>query len=202
MNIASTLKNEKVESALRMCLLGVLILYVLIRMLSTFNVFKEVITCGAEDTTIKDDKEYFEAGGYLFDNANNRTTEMVFEGKSAIKLIPESQYGFTISLGKPGAGKKYEASVWVHEDKISSDTSGSPMLVSSIGDKFWQAATDVVDTKGPWVKLHLKITIPNETYNEPLVIYCWNSTHNSVYFDNITIERNNYWKFFRPLFGS
>ena len=36
-----------------------------------------------------------------------------------------------------------------------------------------------------------------ENYHDPLMIFCWNKTKNEVYFDNMSIKQDNYWKFFR-----
>lgn len=193
----SIFKNKEIIEFWRLLLLFMLFIYILIPVLNAAGVFTEELGSGAETTVLKDNKEYFDANGYRFDNADRRSKEKAFEGSYSVKLSPEDQYGFSITLGTPKAKEEYEGSVWFYEEKISADTSGWPFLVAAAGKQFWKGATEVVQTKKGWEKLEFKITIPDGVYTDPLVIYCWNNTKNVVYFDNMTIKRQNYWKFFR-----
>jgi hypothetical protein len=187
-----------VEQFIRMSLLIGIFCYFLIRIFYSIGLFKEEIKCGVEKTVIRKGIEYFEANGYRFDNAYNRSNETAFEGEYAVKLTPENQYGFSITLGTPKPGDEYEASVWVRENKTSADTSGWPCLVASVGSLFWKGTTDFEELKNGWGKLHLKTIIPEGKYKkEPLVIYCWNTTKNVVFFDDMSIKRSNYWRFFK-----
>lgn len=190
-------RTKKIEYAVRIILLTGISIYILCRILYSIGFFKEQIRCGAEKIVIRKEKHYYGADGYRFDNANYRSSDMAYEGSFSVKLTPENQYGFSITLGTPKTGSEYLASVWVHENKISADTNGYPFLVASIGTQFWQGATEAIETNKVWYKLQLNITVPDGSYEEPLVIYCWNNTKNEVYFDNMIIERNNYFKFFK-----
>ena len=190
-------KNKEISDFVRIGLLLFLFAYILFRILDSMDLFIEEIHCGAEKVVTVDKKEYFLANGYRFDNANGRSSERAFEGSYSVKLTPENQYGLSITSGKPAAQEVYEGSVWFYENKIEADTTGWPFLVASIGNQFWKGATEIVQKKDGWGKLEFKITIPEGVYNDPLVVYCWNNTKNIVYFDNMTLRRKNYMKFFR-----
>lgn len=190
-------KNREVSEFGRMGLLLMVFIYIGIRIMDSTGLFVEELKCGVETTAYKDNKEYFEASGYRFDNANWRTNERALEGFYSVKLTPENQYGFSITLGTPKAKEEYEGSVWYYVEKTSADTTGLPFLVATIGKSFWKGATEVVQKKDGWNKLEFKIIVPDSVYKDPLVVYCWNNTKNAVYFDNMTIKRHNYLKFFR-----
>jgi hypothetical protein len=191
------LKNKDVKDLVRVGLLIMLCIYIVIRIMSSTGMFMEELRCGAETVAIVDGKEYFEANGYRFDNAAGRTNEQAFEGQYSVKLTPEREFGFSITLGTPKRKELYEGSVWFHEDKISADTTGWPFIVVTIGKHFWQGTIDVVQKKNGWNKLEFNIVVPDSAYTDPLVVYCWNNTKNNVYFDNMTIKRKNIKKFFR-----
>lgn len=192
------IRNIQTNNFIRNTLLIALLIYIVFRILGAMNFFVEEINCGAEKVVEKDKKEYFSANGYRFDNAIGRSNEKSFEGIYSVKLTPDNEFGMSITLGTPKPKEEYEASVWFFENKTSLDTMGWPFLVASVGKEFWKGTIDIVERKNEWSKLHLKIIIPEEEYNQdPLVIYCWNNTKNDVYFDNMTIKRKNYWKFFR-----
>lgn len=162
------------------------------------GLFMEEINCSAEKTISKENKECLVSdNGYEFDNANGRTDEKALESKYSIKLTPDNQYGMSMTLAVPKGGEEYEASVWCFENAISADSSGWPYLVVSVGNQFWKGVTNFSEKKNSWGKLHFKVIVPHGIYKDPLVIYCWNSTKNIVYFDNMTIKRENYLKFFK-----
>ena len=189
--------NKNVNDFVRGCLLILLFCYIAIRVLDSMGVFVEEINCSVENVAKQGDKECFMANGYFYDDAFGQSNEKAFEGNYSVKLTPEHQYGFSISLGIPKAKEVYEGSVWFYEIKISLDTAGWPYLVSAIGNQFWKGAKDVEEKKNGWGKLEFKIIIPDSVYKTPLMVYCWNNTKNIVYFDNMTIKRKNYMKFFK-----
>jgi len=190
-------KNKEVSDFVRIGLLLFLFAYILFRILGSMDLFIEEINCGAEKVVVVDNKEYFLANSYRFDNANGRSSERAFEGSYSVKLTPQNQYGLSITLGKTNPQDVYEGSVWFYENKTEADTTGWPFLVACIGKQFWKGTTEIVQKKDGWGKLEFKITIPDSVYKDPLVVYCWNNTKNTVYFDNMTIRRKNCMKFLR-----
>lgn len=191
------IKNKEIKQFVRITLLLVLFIYILFRILDFLSFFKETIICDVEKTIIKADNEYFEANGYAFKDAFNRSTEKALSGTHSVKLSPENQYGMSISLEVPKPNEEYEASVWCYVQQNIKDSTGLTTLVASSGNKFWKGAFEFIEMKDGWGKLYLKFTMPNEKYTDPLVIYCWNNTKNVAYFDNMTIVRKNYWKYFK-----
>ena len=162
------------------------------------GLFAEEINCGAEETLIKGQKTYYAAGAYTLEEAAFRSDEKAFEGKYSVKLTPKNQFGMSITMGTPRAKDELEASVWFYENKTSACTDDKPFLVATIGKNvFWKGSDEIIERKNGWSKLNFKIVIPEGVYQDPLVIYCWNKTKNDVYFDNMSIKHDNYWKFFK-----
>ena len=196
--INAVFQNKTLNQFVRVALLLVLISYIIFRVMNFLGFFIEDINCSAEKTVIREDKEYLVSdNGYRFDNSFGRTDEKAFEGKYSVKLTPEFQFGMSITFDTPKGGEEYEASVWCYENVTSADTAGWPFLVATVGSQFWKGTIDVTEKKDGWGKLHFKFTIPPADYKDPVVIYCWNSSKNTVYFDKINIKRKNYWKYFK-----
>ncbi len=196
--ITSGFKNKTLVQFVRVALLIALIVYIICRILYFLGFFIEEINCTAEQTITRNNKEYLVSdNGYRFDNANGRTNEKAMEGTYSVKLTPDNQFGMSMTFDIPKGGEEYEASVWCYEMVTSADTTGWPFLVVSVGNQFWKGVVEFSEKKDGWGKLHLKFTIPPARYKDPVVIYCWNSSKNVVYFDNMMIKRKNYWKFFR-----
>ena len=191
-------KSKEFIQFIRMAFLLTLICYLIFRVTDSLGFFIEEIKCGAEQVVKKDSTERLvSSGGYLFDNINGRTNEKSFEGSWSIKLTPENGFGMAIKLDIPPDKEEMEATVWRFIDKVSADTSKYAFIVASIGNTFWKGSCVGEETKNGWEKLHIRFTVPKGNYHEPLSFYCWNNTKNIVYFDNMTIKRKNYWKFFK-----
>ena len=190
--------NKELNNFVRITLLLAIAGYLLFKILDSYGFFIEQITCDAEEVVKKNDKEFLASNvGYLFDKTKGRTNERAFEGNYSIKLTPTNQYGMSITFDTPKDNEEIEASVWYNMHKISPDTSGYAFIVVSVGKNFWKGGYEAIEKKNGWGKLSLKVTIPKANYHDPIVVYCWNSTKNDVFFDNMTIKRNNYFKFFR-----
>jgi hypothetical protein len=191
------LKKNMWSDFIRISLLILLAGYIVFSVLDAMDVFVEEINCGAEKIVEKNKKIYFIANGYRFDNANGRSKERALEGEYAVKLTPKNEYGFSITLGTPQAKEVYEGSVWFYKEKTISDTIANPFLVASVGNQFWKGTMDVVETRNGWEKLDFKFTMPDGYYHDPLIVYCWNRTKKTIYFDNMTLKRRNVFKFFK-----
>lgn len=189
-------KNKEINDFVRISLLLILFGYITFHVWGSLGGFTEEIYCGAESTAGIGINEHFEANGYSFDNAYGRSEEKALTGRYSVKLTPENQYGMSIKLGIPKPNEEYEGSVWCYIQNNVIDTIGFECLVVASGNQFWKGATEFVEKRNGWGKLYFKIIMPNKKYTEPLVIYCWNSSKNITYFDNLTIKRKNYWKFF------
>ena len=189
--------NEFIQF-IRITLLLTLVVYLIFHVLNSLGFFVEEIKCGAEKVAKKDSTECLvSSGGYLFDNINGRTNEKAQEGSWSIKLTPDNGFGMAIKLDVPSENNEMEATVWRYINKISADTTKYAFIVASIGTTFWKGSCVGEETKNGWEKLSIRFSVPKGTYHDPLTIYCWNNTKNIVYFDNMTIKRKNYWKFFR-----
>lgn len=170
--------------------------YILFRILDTFDLFIETIDCGAEQIETGKKNSYYIANGYAFDNAYYQSTEKVFEGNYAIKLDPTTPFGFSITFDVPLSGEKFEATVWAYADSLRKED-GFFSLVATSGDKFWICSTDVLEQKNGWQKLSINFAIPDKIYTDPIVFYCWNNSKRVVFFDNLQIKKKNYWKYFK-----
>lgn len=189
-------KDSSLIYLIRIIFVLLIVVYILFRILDTFDLFIETIDCGAEQVETNEKNSFYVANGNAFDNAYYQSTEKIFEGKYSIKLDPTTPFGFSITFDVPLSGDKFEASVWAYSDSVGRDN-GFFSLVATSGDKFWICSTDVLEEKNGWKKLSINFVMPDKIYNDPIVFYCWNNSKGVVYFDNLQIKKKNYWKYFK-----
>ena len=157
----SIFKNKAFLQLVRVLLLLVFSVYLIFRVLYSFNFFMEEISCGAEQIIKKGDKEYLVSNvGYRYDSSIGRTDERAFEGKYSVKLTTVNPYGMSITFDEPRDDEEMEASVWCYMNKISADTTGYAFIVAKVDNSYWNGSYDVRERKNGWGKLSIKFTIP------------------------------------------
>ena len=154
---------------------------------TNFPVNKRLV-CDAERVTKKggkfiaanDSSEFFDGGWF-------RTNIDAYSGKHSALTIPKTKafaMGYKIKHAGPDAYLKL--SVW----RKSKDGKGT--LVAA-GDKtdimYLVTSTPVQSTKNGWEKLELEVYTPPNFGNGILSIYVWNNGTDTVYYDELTIER-------------
>ncbi len=146
------------------------------------------VSCSAEKIT-RDGKHFISENdsSILFDGAGSQTSKEAHSGKYSVVTYPKRAFAFGFKHNS-GPDWYYKISVW------RKSKSGNGILVATTKDvkKFYKTIkTPIsVDSSG-WEKLELEVFTPpffDET-RDYLQIYVWNNSKDTVYFDDIKIER-------------
>jgi len=152
-----------------------------------FPIGKKII-CDAETKTADGNK--FVAVGdstQLFNSGSQQTDLQAYSGDYSVLTIPKTKaFGMTYTIDHVGADQFYKVSVW----RKSKD--GVEPLVAAASDPklLYLTANKAIDTASDgWEKLEIILRTPPVFDNEKLSFYVWNNGNDSVFFDNLTIER-------------
>lgn len=152
-----------------------------------FPVGKKII-CDAEQLNEKGDKFIAKDDSSVFFNSGKLQSDLAaFNGKySAITIPKKGAFAFGHTIENAGPDWYFKVSVW----RKSKD--GNGVLTSSAKDpkKFYFATNHPVKKRSDgWEMLEMEIYTPPTFWNEPLTFYVWNNGTDTVYFDDLTIER-------------
>ena len=151
-----------------------------------FPINKKVI-CDAEKITEKgkfiaanDSTEFFD-GGYF------RSSIDAFSGKHSALTIPQKKaFAFGYSIKHSGPDNYFKVSVW----RKSKDGKGVLVAASAKKDFYYLATGVPVEKhKDGWEKLELEVYTPPNFGYQGLKFYVWNNGTDTVYFDDMYIER-------------
>jgi uncharacterized membrane protein len=144
------------------------------------------IRCDAENIT-EDNRFKTNVESVMLDNAGNRTNEKARSGNYSVKLTSQNPFGFTYRIFGGGLGDILHAEVWRF------GKSGSIVFSGNSGKDFYVTSAIPVenDTTG-WHKLELNYTISKEISGREIGIYLYNSSGDSVYFDDLMVEYKKY----------
>lgn len=146
------------------------------------------ILCDAEQVNAKGNK-FISANDSLvfFDGGNLRSSKTAFEGKYSVRTIAKKQpyaMGYHIQNAKPDS--YFKVSVW----RKSNDGKGVLVVTAKNTELLYLAAsTPVVIAEDGWEKLELEVYTPPHFGEGKLSFYVWNNGSDTVYFDNLKIER-------------
>lgn len=154
---------------------------------TTFTI-NRVVICDAEQVTKKGDKfiaandssEFFDGGKLITDLD-------AYSGKHSALTIPKSKaftFGYKIKHAGPGA--YFKVSVW----RKSKDGLGALVASGDNSEVMYLATTKPVETSdNGWEKLEMEVFTPPHFGRGILSVYVWNNGTDTVYFDDMTIER-------------
>jgi uncharacterized membrane protein len=139
--------------------------------------------CNADSVT--PDKQMFISNDGLFLNEGNlQCNEKSHSGKFSIKLTQKSPYGMTVKFHDVEPGEIFNISVWRYAKNDSST------IAARINDMDVKSIVNFKDKNG-WELIKKSFIAPCGLYNNELVIYLWNIGKDPVYFDDLTIVREN-----------
>lgn len=142
----------------------------------------EDIFCSAEQKQ----GNSFVNDGHSFNNANTQSNEEAHTGNFSSKIDKNNQFGISYDEPNPKPGAKYKASIW---RKRNDQTPGN-LVISSPNGKFYQSVHLPVTKKdNGWELLEHYFHIPFGTTLEKISIYAYKPHGNTVYFDDLRIER-------------
>ncbi len=143
--------------------------------------------CSAEKLNKKGDKLFAENDSTRFFNGGYRRTGKMFRtGKHAVVLTPKNVFAFTYKIKHVGPDWYFRVSVW----RKSKDDKGLLVAASEKPKLFYQTAKTVVETdENGWEKLEMEVFSPPTFKSETIKFYVWNNSSDTVYFDDISLER-------------
>jgi len=193
-SFAVTMKNLSVLFTLKRLLFLLLIGSILWLSFSCqrpdeFPVGHEIRT-GAELKSKKGNQFRDENGSEVFFTGGNlQTDEVAHTGKYAVLTIPKKAFAFAFELKHAGPDWYFKVSVW----RKSKDGKGALVITSKDVKDLYVATTTVVETREDgWEKLEVEAQTPPFEFNKSIKIYVWNNGADTVYFDDIVIERFRY----------
>lgn len=154
---------------------------------TNFPVSKKII-CDAEQLTKRGDKyiaandssEYFESGRY-------RTKLNAHSGNHSVLTIPKTKaFAMMYKIRHVGPDAFFNVSVW----RKSKDGLGALVVSGDNSEILYLANTKSVEkNENGWEKLEMEIYTPPNFGSGILSIYVWNNGSDTVYFDDLIIER-------------
>jgi len=145
------------------------------------------IFCGAE--ILSNDNKYFISpfdSTDIFQYNHNRSEQFTHTGFFSVKLTRENPFGLTYRIRNVKKGDHYRISVW----RYGNDDSGA-LVVSDTTSKIFYLSERYAydrDNKG-WDLLKIFFTVPSETENNDLIVYVWYPGEDTVWFDDLSIEK-------------
>jgi len=138
--------------------------------------------CDAEKVKQKNRKNFFFKDGNYFTGGDLVSQDFVFEGKNSLLLNGENGYGFQLNYEYLKGNEEVVVWVWRYAE---GDWKNAGQIVATVSGKFWKASQEIVETKpSGWEKIQLKFQVPEQTQNEIMSVYCWNSQNQPIYFDD------------------
>ncbi|MEM6804063.1 MAG: hypothetical protein AAF696_21845 [Bacteroidota bacterium] len=131
-------------------------------------------------------KERFFTSTYDLLGGVHQSNAFARSGAYSLELFKEKQYGLQWSLDQLEGSEYVEIEVW---RKNLRNGFKDGLLVAEVQGILWEAAKEIeTDEAGEWVKLGLSLTLDCRSEKKVLKIYCWNSSENKVYFDDLSIK--------------
>lgn len=146
------------------------------------------IVCNAEHLS-KDGKNFLAANdsSLRFSAGKRQTDKVSHSGKYSVITFPKKAFAFTIHF-LTGPDWYYKISVW----RKSVAESGLLVVTTKSAKRFYLTAKEPVKKdKNGWEKLELEVFAPPYFVKNKdiLKVYVWNNSSDTVYFDDLKIER-------------
>ncbi len=122
----------------------------------------------------------------MFDGGKQRTDKAAHSGKYSAFTSPKKKYCFGYKIKNVNADLYFLITVWMKT------TGGNGFLVAAgknINQLYETTNMPVETDKNGWKKLELEVFTPIGFDNSEVKVYVMNTTKDTIYFDDLTIER-------------
>jgi hypothetical protein len=146
------------------------------------------IETGAEQRNGKGDKFIDENGSdILFTGGKLQTDVTAHTGKYAIYTMPKKAFAFSYTIRHAGPDWYFRVSVW----RKSKDEHKGVLVVAAKDSRVLYMATAVPfgQPDNGWQKLEMEVYTPPTFYRDEITFYVWNNSDDTIYFDDMVIER-------------
>lgn len=145
---------------------------------------KDSIFCDAENLSGNDFKSNLL--GVLLSNGSTQTNDFSYSGNFSSKLVPQNQYGMTITIKDCKYAERYVVDVW---KKGAADA--CIVASCSVDNSFYLSEKEIVENDSivHWQKIEMDFFIPMRLDGKTLSIYLFNPSSDPAYFDDFSIKR-------------
>lgn len=145
------------------------------------------LICGAEKLNKKGNKFLADNdSSILFEGGKKQTSKVFHSGKHAVYVTPKKAYAFAFKIKHAGPDWYFKVSVW----RKSKDGKGVLIAASEKPGLLYETAKTVVETdENGWEKLEMEVYSPPGFRSDAMKFYGWNNGGDTVWFDDLTIER-------------
>ena len=125
---------------------------------------------------------------YLLENGNTQSNKNAFGGVFCSMLTKNSPYGMTIKINDFKLDEGFNITVMRYGSQQATIVASGPAET-----KFYLTGSNIIekDTINNWEKIELDFYVPQNMVNKEMKIYLYNPISDTVYFDNLKIERYN-----------
>ena len=143
------------------------------------------LRCDAEQVRQYKTHQSFYQDGVYFSGGTMQTDEFAHSGTHSMKLTKEDAYGFQYEIPYLKGNERIMVSVWRFGN--GKDTRKGIIVAAAPG--MWQAGEEVVEkSEDGWEKIQFSFAPPPASRNRTLKIYCWNNSHEPLYFDDFSLD--------------
>lgn len=147
----------------------------------------QVLDCDCELVNNKGDK-FIGSGAEknLFDGGYHQSSLTAFSGQYSVLTSPKNRFALGHAINNANSDWYFRISVWRKSEK------GSGYLVAAAKDtKVLYVASNKVFEKGTngWERIEIDVFTPLGFNGNEIKVYVWNNTTDTVFFDDLRIER-------------
>lgn len=146
----------------------------------------DTMNCNAEQ--ISDGMYLTSNNSYLLENGNTQSDKKAYEGMFSSLLTKNNPYGMTFKIYDCKFGDGFYVTVWRYGNRSAVIVASGPAET-----KFYLTGSKIIekDTINNWEKIELDFSVPENMIDKEMKIYLYNPISDTVFFDNLTIERYN-----------
>lgn len=142
---------------------------------------------------------HFIRDNFQFDKGEYQSNEVARSGWFSCRVPAGdgAQYGFGYRLESGQPGEVYRVTVWRYKNTLNE----GKLAVSGTGPVgFYHESAEVMTQEGDWEQLSITFHIPYQSEIEYTNIYVYTNGYQPVFFDDLQIERIDFWeeKDFQP----
>ena len=122
----------------------------------------------------------------FFDGGKKQTSKEFHSGNHAVYVTPKKAFAFAFKIKNARPDWYFKVSVW----RKSKDGNGVLVAASETPKLFYQTTKTVVEAdENGWEKLEMEVFLPPTFRSDDIKFYVWNNGSDTVYFDDIAIQR-------------